>query len=404
MVNSVEQLMEKVNCKGWCRSWDEYFEKAVKAYKEAGCIYSKYCYYDMLEHKYGFIGEFLPVFEKATAQVDGDEDFELFLVFMACVLNERKNLRKELTEFIQPVAPDGKDNIKYDMLTAFLICAQADLCFKNFLEKGFSAEMAEKSMKILMNGIKGFRLRHNGNDGYDLLGWFQHTIEGNLIPFLSLQLHFGGKFYAAAVVFKNKKGEVVALTKETAVHSSGYVLGARFCEDTEGSFNPEYIETEDAYIGYPLDEKGLIKNEKVVLNKNEWDIVLQKDDPTIALHVPADASFKKEDIDVFFKKAYEFIDEIGYDYKAITIGSWLMDAQLENILKENSNILDFQRRFRKITVKSQGNSVFKFVFKKPDLNFEMKDLPEDTSLQRKIKEMYLNNKAIYEVIGYIIKE
>ncbi len=404
MVKTIEELMKKVNCKGWCRSWDEYFSEAVKQYKEAGCVYSKYCYYEMLEHKYSMIGEFLPVFEKATKTVDGDEDFELFLVFMALVLNNRENLRQELSEFIQPTSPQNKDDIKYDMLTAFLICSQADLCFKNFLEKGFSQEIAENGLKLLMNGIKGFRLRHKGHDGYDLLGWFQHTVEGNLMPFLSLQLHFNSTFYGDAVVFKNKNGQVIALTQEENIHSSGRVLGARFCEDEENSFKTDFIETDDAYIGYPLDEGGLVKNEKVVLNKNEWEIVLKKGDPTIAMHIPADASLKKEDTDAFFEKAYEFIEQTGYEYKAITIGSWLMDNQLENILKEGSNILDFQRRFRKIGVRSKGESVFKFVFKKPDMNFEIKDLPEDTSLQKKIKEMYLNNKAIYEVIGYIIKE
>ena len=404
MVKTVEELMEKVNCKGWCRSWDGYFEKALKQYEETGCIYSKYCYYDMLENKYHFIGEFLPVFEKAVKEIDGDEDFELFLVFMALVLNDREDLRRELGEFVQPVSPENKDDIKYDMLTAFLICAQADLCFENFLQKDFSAEFAEKSMKLLMNGIRGFRLRHNGNDGYDLLGWFQHTVEGNLIPFLSLQLHFNNAFYGDVVVFKNKKGEIVALTKEENIHSSGHILGAKFCEDEGNSFKAEFKETESVYIGYPLDEDGLVKNEQVVLDKNEWEIVLKKGDPTVALHIPADASLKKEDTDLFFEKAYEFMEEIGCEYKAITIGSWLMDTQLTGILKEDSNILDFQKRFKKIGVRSRGESVFKFVFKKPRMDFEIKDLPEDTSLQRKIKEMYLNNKAIYEVIGYIIKE
>lgn len=404
MVKTIEELMKKVNCKGWNPLWNSYFQAAVEKYKNEGCIYSKAPYYDMLEHKYGMLGEFLPLLKKAADTVDGDEDFELFLVFMAKVLNERENVRQELSQFIQPVAPDNKDNLKYDMLTGLLICSQADLCFRHFVEKGFSSEMADKSMKILMNGIKGFRLRHNGNDGYDLLGWFQHTVEGNLIPFLSLQLHFNCQFYGDAVVFRNKEGQLITLTTEKKIHSSGQILGARFCEDEENSFECEFLETENEFSGYPLDEKGLVKNERISLNKDEWEIVLKKGDPTVALHIPADAALTKEDTDIFFKEAYKFLEEINCEYKAITIGSWLMDAQLEEILKETSNILDFQRRFRKIGVKSQGNSVFKFVFKKPDLNFEIKDLPEDTSLQRKIKEMYMNNRAIYEVIGYIIKE
>ena len=165
MIKDINELMSRVNCKKWHKDWEEYFDKAVKVYRDSGCIYSKYCYYEMLENKYSMIGEFLPLYKKATELVDGDEAFELFLVFMSIVLNERANVRQELSEFVQPVSPENKDDVKYDMLTALLICTQADKCFKNFLENGFSSEIAKKSLKLLMNGIRGFRLRHNGNDG-----------------------------------------------------------------------------------------------------------------------------------------------------------------------------------------------------------------------------------------------
>lgn len=404
MIKDINALMHRVNCKKWHKDWEQYFPLALKEYEESGCIYAHREYYEMLEYKYGHLGEFTQVLQKAADAIKGDEAFELFLVFICMILRERENVRAELGDFIQPVSPEGRDDIKYDMLTALAICSQSDACYKNFISHLLPDDVIRDAMKLMMNGIKGFRIRHNGADGYDLLSWFQLTVKGELFQFHNLQAQINSYFYADAKVFKNSMGEVITLSHNQKIHSSGHILGARFFEDEKDSWIAEYVETEAAFIGYPYDEKGLVKKEKVVLSKDEWHIALQKGDPVIALHIPANASLKNEVVEEFLKYIRQFFKEYypEYEYKAITIGSWLMDPQLTDMLDEDSSIVKFQKRFRVLTVASQGNSVFKFVFKKPDLNFEIKELPEDTSLQRKIKAMCLENKTVYEAIGYIV--
>lgn len=358
----------------------------------------------MLEDKYGHLGEFTEVLQNAADKIKGDEAFELFLVFICMILRERENVRAELNDFVQPASPDGKDDVKYDMLTALAICSQSDECYKNFISHLLPEDVIKDAMKLMMNGIKGFRIRHNGADGYDLLSWFQLTVKGELFQFNNLQAQINSYFYADAKVFKNSKGEVIALSQNQKIHSSGHILGARFFEDEKDSWVAAYIETEDAFIGYPYDEKGLVGRKRIVLPKDEWHMTLQKGDPVIALHIPANASLKDEAVQEFLDYTKQFFKKYypEYEYKAITIGSWLMDPQLMELLDEDSSIVKFQKRFRILTVASQGNSVFKFVFKKPDLNFEIKDLPEDTSLQRKIKAMCLDNKTVYEAVGFIL--
>ena len=46
------------------------------------------------------------------------------------------------------------------------------------------------------------------------------------------------------------------------------------------------------------------------------------------------------------------------------------------------------------------NGVFNFVFKKPNNDFDIRDLPETTRLERALKAHYLGGKAIYEMYGY----
>jgi hypothetical protein len=48
--------------------------------------------------------------------------------------------------------------------------------------------------------------------------------------------------------------------------------------------------------------------------------------------------------------------------------------------------------------------VFNFVFLKHDVsNIDYEALPENTKLERKIKEKYLSGGAIYEMCGFIPK-
>ena len=50
--------------------------------------------------------------------------------------------------------------------------------------------------------------------------------------------------------------------------------------------------------------------------------------------------------------------------------------------------------------KSNGNGVMNFIFFDPDRRIPLADLPEDTRLQRALKQHYLDGRVIYEMFGY----
>lgn len=404
---NLDELLKSVNCSAVPDEWVVHFPRAVEEYNDHGCIYAYPEYYEMLDKKYDMFGDMLPVYQKAASAIKGDKSFELFLLFIAISLRESEAFSARqrmgiISRFSRPIAPDGSDDIKYDMLPALAICTQADTCYKNLISHGLPDDFISTTMRILHNGVRGFRLRHNGHDGYDLLGWFQLVIGGELFEFDNLQAGFALGFYGDAAVFSDGN-EIIALSLGAQVHSSGNILGAKNCTDTENSFTATYAENETAYIGHPFDEDGYILPDTVTLDKSKWKKIIDKNDPVIALHIPAKRGLSPESVDVFFKTVIEFFEKYypEYEYKAFTCGSWLMDSQLKSLLSESSNIVSFQNRFRKIRVCSQGESVFRFAFNCPDANVDVPSLPEDTSLQRAIKNHYLNGKAIYEVLGFI---
>jgi hypothetical protein len=72
--------------------------------------------------------------------------------------------------------------------------------------------------------------------------------------------------------------------------------------------------------------------------------------------------------------------------------SWLMDPHLAEHLKPNSNILSFQSFFDKFNIGGNGDAVFSFVFTKPFRSYA--ELPENTSLERSLKKLYMNGGMI----------
>ena len=77
-----------------------------------------------------------------------------------------------------------------------------------------------------------------------------------------------------------------------------------------------------------------------------------------------------------------------------------MDPQLEYLLKPDSNIIAFQKKFIRFPTVSSGNSVFYHVFLK---KYErLQDLPENTSLQRALKKHYFEGNYIYDLGGFFL--
>ena len=87
----------------------------------------------------------------------------------------------------------------------------------------------------------------------------------------------------------------------------------------------------------------------------------------------------------------------SYARSAVAAFAAQLDPTLEEMLGENSNITAFQNCFTRYPTKDSGQAVFSFAFVRRCA--DLHDLPEDTSLRRKIKAHYLNGGHIYSYSG-----
>lgn len=121
----------------------------------------------------------------------------------------------------------------------------------------------------------------------------------------------------------------------------------------------------------------------------------------VDMHIPSDALLTRENCLDSIQKSKAFFEK--YDKRFVdvpyTCESWLLSPVLKELLPENARIIQFQNMFQIDHVDKEDQSFMEWVFKRNDIPVE--DLPESTSLQRKIKSHLQQGGWIGEAKGIL---
>lgn len=128
---------------------------------------------------------------------------------------------------------------------------------------------------------------------------------------------------------------------------------------------------------------------------------MEKDEKTISLHIPSDANLQKEAVAESIHDFFEFREKFFPDWvdAKIYCESWMLSPALREFMDENSNILQFQNLFIEEKTDYNSMAVLDWVF--PGYHIVSEDLPENTSLQRKMKRYLLQDGKIGWTMGYL---
>lgn len=131
----------------------------------------------------------------------------------------------------------------------------------------------------------------------------------------------------------------------------------------------------------------------------EYEIKPMGNSAVIGMHIPSDADFCPASVDeslrsskIFFAVNYPELSNCEY-----RCHSWLLDSHLKDMLDENSNILNFQRRFEIFDEGEADNEFVEWVFKSRTTDYTT--LPENTSLQKNMKKSLLAGVVIRNSYG-----
>jgi len=126
-------------------------------------------------------------------------------------------------------------------------------------------------------------------------------------------------------------------------------------------------------------------------------------DPVLSVHIPQFAGpLSPQACDAAFARTKEFFARhFAEDYHIATCNSWLLDEQLAEHLPDNSNIIQFQRRFHSAYRPDDADAdAMLFVFGRPGA--ELDQLPRQTTLQRAIIDHQKAGRHWHGGVGWLL--
>ena len=175
--------------------------------------------------------------------------------------------------------------------------------------------------------------------------------------------------------------------------------------DTMAAFSRFVRENMDSYGFYGFN-RGFWTTRQVScklfrIGQMEFELTTKDGTPVVSLHIPTDVDLRYEVLRPSMAEGLAELYRIFPEYadKPVYCHSWLLSPILKDMLPPASNILRFQEMFDIQIDEAPGNDVLLWVFKNPKL--PKKDLPEDTSLQRKLKRFYLEGNQFKDGKGYL---
>ena len=363
-IDEYPALLEEIYAKG--ESISDFSEKTV----------------DMLDEEYLVIGECK---DKIIACYKSTKENEALWEYTkaAAAFLSRVSV-DDGTKLILPTVDDEY----YSYLLLIMALPNA---IKNYYARGFSKSEIIDIFKNFKDAI---------NAGTQKYNWLRNYTSSVIFK-TSLFAITPRRIAAPIMLLKNAASEYKILMIDRKIHRSGKILGSAGYTDEEGSFISDFSETDEFYIGHEVRDARVL-SEISKLKKSEWQLVTKQGDGMAGIHIPRGADLTEEKMMKSFKEAFKITAERYPEFnpKTVHCQTWMLEPRLAEILGPNSKITGFINQYLKYPIKSNGQELFNFVFPGDFDSYEA--LPEDTSLQRKLKAMYINGEFIHAHAGFVI--
>ncbi len=278
------------------------------------------------------------------------------------------------------------------IVNIFLFTAASGRLAKKYAEKNLPKSVLKATLRDIRIWCEHY-YRENGVYGLSETGWLMMHFKMKLFRIGRLQYVYQ-KSTDDYFVFENKSGKFCAAAR------AGIPLNA-FGEWDERFAVAETVFTEsDSGYTVNIASKDSISIEPITLNKSEWSLAVSPCDNVLDMHIPEDGKLDFNECFNSMKQAQLFFKEyFNVDIKGFTVMSWLADEALRKILPETSNIAGFQRLYdvRMMSKSGAGQTVQRVFGDKWQKNIA--NAPENTSLQRNVKNSMLKGVKFSEYYG-----
>ncbi|MBR7165449.1 MAG: hypothetical protein IKD18_04135 [Clostridia bacterium] len=367
---------------------------------------NEFCSMDLicrLQEKFDLFGKYFDLVKQGWQEISQENgDRKAFIDAMSLCIRDLdcKSCRR-----MKYPKTDG--TVAGNMLPLYGLLPSVEDAYKEYVTRGFTHEQALVNLEGFKINLEVVENHILGVPGFTDLyaNWCVLYIKCKIFYHhgLNFEIHTSPSYNA--FVLKNKKSGALlpVFGNEISIHKSGIPLGSNGAEEEEGSFIARFEETKTEYVGNPS-RNILVEQKRERFSKEEWELVYQPGDHDLSVHIPRNTDFSPEAVSRSLTEALELTKRCypEWEPKAFYCCSWLLSPILQDILGTESKISSFALRYTRYPRKSEGKSPMSYVYPLGVKSYE--ELPENTSLQRGLKKVYLNGDFVYDTSGVILIE
>ncbi|MBN1671518.1 MAG: DUF5596 domain-containing protein [Kiritimatiellae bacterium] len=221
-----------------------------------------------------------------------------------------------------------------------------------------------------------------------MFGWLMNHWRGVLYQLGRLQFK-PGPFRGKLRVFRNRgTGAVLALAQDgLTFRANGEMHEGSDAARAPDGWTSTLEVTGTEIAGFPIDPRGCVVRRQMRLPARDWQPALAPEDPILEIHIPTGPPPMAHDLcGESLRRAMAFFPKYFPDrpFKAFVCSSWILDPQLEALLKPESNLVRFQKEVYLYPLLGAGATMNSAVF-----GLGTKDIrtaPRRTSMQRALAE------------------
>lgn len=290
-----------------------------------------------------------------------------------------------------------------DMLPLHIMIPQIPLAIEEYYRRGFNYQEIKGLMKDFEDSI-GILENLWGRPCINALyfGWLHHYTKVEIFATDGFWFEFSHINPKAMWLRHRESGEVVCVVCRGTFDGTGSQLkGSKYYEDPTDTFTVTVEEDDEKIVGHGVHDYRVSPVAETYL-KSEWECIARPGDKCMGLHIPRGCDISQNALNTAVENARKIAMERFPDKAGMQIhgSSWLFDPKLADMLGPDSRMTQLMKRFVVHPQWSQGNNVFGYVFPKEYTDYE--SLPEDTSLQRKLKKLYMDGGCIYSYAGILV--
>jgi hypothetical protein len=226
--------------------------------------------------------------------------------------------------------------------------------------------------------------------------WFRLHMRGELYDLGRLQFELG-RWTLAARAFRHRGlGLVTALSEEGVLYRpNGQRADPNDPRDAEGGWTAHLELGEEWVVGHRIIPTGSVQRAETYLARAEWEEVLAPGDPVLHLHIPRGGPLDLDACRRSLERASAFFPMHFPErqFVAFACESWLLDAQLEDLLPAASNLVRFQCQMYLVPMVGDQTDVLDWVFDRAYKSLDR--APRDTALRRAVLDHMQRGGRLY---------